>query len=164
MLLQHVAYLIARGYAPSLAAALVGLFGLAYLPGRAFIAWSGERVSLAALFAAAFVLEAVGIAVLALAPSLPGVIIYVCTFGAAYGATFPLRGAIMAHRFGRRAYGAILAAQGVPVGIASALGPLVAGRLIDAAGYGAAFESCIAALLAAAVVVAIPARAPRGLA
>ena len=164
MLLQHVAYLIARGYAPSLAAALVGLFGIAYLPGRAFIAWSGERISLAVLFAAAFALEAVGIVVLALKPSLPGVIVYVCTFGAAYGATFPLRGAIMARRFGRRAYGAILAAQGVPVGIASALGPLVAGRLIDALGYGAAFESCVIALLAAAMVVAIPARAPRALA
>jgi MFS family permease len=162
MLLQHVAYLIARGYAPSFAAALVGLFGIAYLPGRAFIAWSGERVSLAALFAAAFVLEALGIVVLALTPSLAGVLVYVCTFGAAYGATFPLRGAIMAQRFGRRSYGAILAAQGVPVGIASALGPLVAGRLIDTLGYSAAFESCVAALLAAAVVIAIPARSPAG--
>ncbi|HEY0614723.1 MAG TPA: MFS transporter [Candidatus Elarobacter sp.] len=164
MLLQHVAYLIGRGYAPSYAAALVGLFGIAYLPGRALIAWSGERISLAALFAAAFALEALGIVVLATTPSLPGVLIYVCTFGAAYGATFPLRGAIMAQRFGRRAYGAILAAQGVPVGIASALGPLVAGHLIDALGYGAAFECCFAALLAAAAIIAIPARAPRGFA
>ncbi len=98
------------------------------------------------------------------APSLWGVIAYVCTFGAAYGATFPLRGALMAQRFGRRSYGAILAAQGVPVGVVSALGPVVAGRLIDALGYGAAFESCIAALVAAAVVVAIPVPAPRGLA
>ncbi|MBV9439476.1 MAG: MFS transporter, partial [Candidatus Eremiobacteraeota bacterium] len=36
VLFVHVAYLIARGYAPSFAAALVGLFGLAYLPGRIF--------------------------------------------------------------------------------------------------------------------------------
>ena len=164
MLLEHVAYLIARGYSPSFAAVLVGLFGLAYLPGRWFIAWAGERVSLAALFSAAFAIEAVGIALLALRPSLWGVIAYVCTFGAAYGATFPLRGALMAQRFGRRSYGAILAAQGVPVGVVSALGPVVAGRLIDALGYGAAFESCIAALVAAAVVVAIPVPAPRGLA
>ena len=164
MLLEHVAYLIARGYSPAFAAVLVGLFGLAYLPGRSFIAWAGERAPLTALFAASFALQAVGIAVLAAAPSLWGVVAYVCTFGAAYGATFPLRGALMAQRFGRRSYGAILAAQGVPVGIVSALGPVVAGRLIDALGYGAAFASCIAALLAAAVVVAVPVAAARGLA
>ena len=164
MLLEQVAYLIARGYAPSFAATLVGLFGLAYLPGRAFIAWSGERISLALLFAAAFGLEALGIALLATAPTLLGVIAYVGTFGAAYGATFPLRGSLMAQRFGRRAYGAIIAAQGVPVGIGAALGPVAAGRLIDTFGYGAGFSACIAALLAAAVLVAIPVRAPRGLA
>jgi len=164
ILLEQVAYLIARGYAPSFAATLVGLFGLAYLPGRVFIAWCGERISLALLFAAAFVLEALGIALLATAPTLPGVIAYVATFGAAYGATFPLRGSLMAQRFGRRSYGAIIAAQGVPVGIGAALGPVAVGRLIDMVGYGAGFGACIAALLAAAVIVAVPVRAPRGLA
>lgn len=163
MVLEQVAYLIARGYAPAFAAVLVGLFGLAYLPGRAFIAWHGERTSLALLFAGAFALQAIGIVVLLVWPSLPGVIAYVCTFGAAYGATFPLRGALMAQRFGRRSYGAILAAQGVPVGIGAALGPVVVGRLIDAHGYGAAFAACIAALVAAAALVAVPVRAPRGL-
>jgi MFS family permease len=164
MVLEQVAYLIARGYAPAFAAALVGLFGLAYLPGRAFIAWHGERTSLALLFAAAFALQALGIVLLVKAPSLPGVIAYVCTFGAAYGATFPLRGALMAQRFGRRSYGAVIAAQGVPVGIGAALGPVVVGRLIDAYGYGTAFGACIAALVAAAAIVAVPVRAPRGLA
>jgi len=164
VLLVHVAYLIERGYAPSFAAALVGLFGIAYLPGRWFVAWAGERISFAVLFAAAFALEAFGVALLATTPALWGVIAYVCTFGAAYGATFPLRGAIMAQRFGRRSYGAILAAQGVPVGIVSALGPVAVGRLIDAFGYGAGFASCVAALLAAALVIAIPVGSARGLA
>jgi MFS family permease len=163
VVLEHVAYLIARGYAPALAAALVGLFGLAYLPGRIFVAWCGERTNLALLFAGAFALEALGVALLVKAPALPGVIAYVCTFGAAYGATFPLRGALMAQRFGRRSYGAILAAQGVPVGLGAALGPVVVGRLIDTHGYGAAFGACIAALVAAAAFVAVPVRAPRGL-
>ncbi|MBV8368131.1 MAG: MFS transporter [Candidatus Eremiobacteraeota bacterium] len=164
VLLEQVAYLIARGYAPSFAATLVGLFGLAYLPGRVFVAWSGERLSLALLFAGAFALEALGVTLLATAPTLLGVLAYVCTFGAAYGATFPLRGSLMAQRFGRRAYGSIIAAQGVPVGIGAALGPVAVGRLIDTVGYGAGFSACIAALLAAAAIVAIPVRAPRGLA
>ena len=161
MILEQVAYLIAQGYAPAFAATLVGLFGLAYLPGRAFIAWHGERTSLALLFSAAFGLQALGIVLLLKVPTLPGVIAYVCTFGAAYGATFPLRGALMARRFGRRSYGGIIAAQGVPVGIGAALGPVVVGRLIDAHGYGAAFGACIAALVAAAAIVAVPVRAPQ---
>ena len=163
ILLIHVAYLIARGYTPAYAAALLGLFGIAYLPGRFFVAWAGERMSLALLFAGAFAVEAVGIGVFAIRPTPWVVVAYVCTFGAAYGATFPLRGAIMAQRFGRSSYGSILAAQGVPVGIGSALGPLVVSRLIDALGFGAAFESCIAALAAAAVVMALPVRPARGL-
>lgn len=164
VLLEHVAYLIARGYAPVFAATVLGLFGIAYLPGRWFIAWSGDRFSLTLLFCAAFAIEALGIIVLMRAPSLPGLIVYVCTFGAAYGATFPLRGSLMAQRFGRRAYGAILAAQGLPVRIVSALGPLVAGRLIDTLGYGAGFTACAAALAAAAVIMVLPVSQPRGLA
>ncbi len=164
VLLEHVAYLIHAGYAPAFAATLVGLFGLAYLPGRWFVTWGAERIGLATLFAVTFAVEAVGVAVLATAPVLPGVIAYVCTFGAGYGATSPLRGALMAQRFGRRAYGAILAAQGVPVGIVAALGPVVTGRLIDALGYRAAFTGCVAALVLAAVLIVVPARPPRGLA
>lgn len=160
VLLEHVAYLIARGYPPAFAATLLGLFGIAYLPGRFAVAVLGDRVPLAVLFAVTFVIEALGIALLTRTTALWGVVAYVCTFGAAYGATFPLRGAIMAQRFGRRAYGAILAAQGVPVGVISALGPLVAGRIIDAAGYGPAFGACAAALTAAAVVMLIPVRTP----
>ncbi len=164
VLLEHVAYLIHAGYAPAFAATLVGLFGLAYLPGRWLVAWGADRIGVAPLFALTFGLEALGIGLLAAAPTLAGVIAYVCTFGAGYGATSPLRGALMAQRFGRRAYGAILAAQGVPVGIVAALGPVAAGRLIDALGYRAAFAGCIAALAAAAVVIVLPPRAPRGLA
>jgi len=155
VLLEHVAYIITRGYSPAFAATILGLFGIAYLPGRWFIAWSGDRFPLALLFSVTFIIEALGIVVLIVKPSTPGLILYVCTFGAAYGATFPLRGALMAQRFGRRAYGAILAAQGLPVGIVSGLGPVVVGRLIDALGYGAGFLACAAALLAAAALIAI---------
>jgi MFS family permease len=157
VLLEHVAYLIRGGYAPTFASAIVGLFGLAYLPGRWLVAWAADRVGLTSLFAATFAIEALGIALLAFVPALPGVVAYVCTFGAAYGATSPLRGALMGQRFGRRAYGAILAAQGVPVGIVAALGPVVTGRLIDTLGYRAAFAGCIAALLLAAAIVSRPA-------
>ena len=159
VLTEHIAYLIALGYAPAFAATLAGAFGLAYLPGRWFVAYASRRISLARLFALVFAVEAFGIVLLVTQHQLPGVIGYVLTFGAAYGATAPLRGAIVAERFGRRSYGAIIAAQGVPVGIVAAAGPIVAGRLIDLAGYGPALGSSIAALALAAAVMLVPARA-----
>ncbi len=45
ILLQHVSYLIARGYAPTAAAALVGLIGIAYIPGRIAVAFAGTAHS-----------------------------------------------------------------------------------------------------------------------
>lgn len=159
VLLEHVTYLISRGYAPTLAATLVGLFGIAYLPGRFIVAYASKTVPLAFLFAGAFALEGFGIALLLLARDALWVAGYVFAFGAAYGAIAPLRGAIMAQRFGRRSYGAIFAAQGVPVGILSALGPVVAGRIIDTLGFAPAFVSCIAALVVAAVIILVPTRA-----
>jgi MFS family permease len=160
VLTEHIAYLIALGYAPAFAASLAGLFGIAYLPGRWFVAHASGKVPLAVLFAIVFGAEALGVALLATLHALAGVIAYVLTFGAAYGATAPLRGAIVAERFGRRSYGAIIAAQGVPIGVLAALGPVVAGRLIDVAGYGPALWCCVGALTVAAVVVAVPVRGP----
>jgi len=156
ILLQHVAYLIARGYAPTLAATLVGFFGIAYLPGRWLVAVSSKSVSTATSLAIAFVLEAAGVALLAYARDIWWVVAYVFVFGIAYGATAPLRGAIVAERFGRRAYGTIFAAQNAIVGVFAALGPILAGRLIDVSGYLPAFFFCLAAFIAAAAITALP--------
>jgi len=158
ILLQHVAYLIARGYAPALAATLVGFFGIAYLPARWLVAVASKSVSTATQLAIAFALEAFGVVLLAFAQNIWWVVAYVAVFGMAYGATAPLRGAIVAERFGRRAYGTIFAAQNAIVGVFAALGPIVAGRLIDASGYLPAFCACVAAFVAAAAIVSVSSR------
>jgi|SRR5579872_686267 len=157
VLLHHIAYLISRGYPAAFVATLAGLIGMAYLPGRSFVSFASKRISLAVLCACTFALEASGIALLATARDAAWIVAYVLAFGAAYGAMSPLRGAIVAERFGRRAYGAIFATQGVPVGILAAAGPIVAGRVIDLFGYQSAFVACIGVLVAAAVIVLIPA-------
>jgi hypothetical protein len=157
VLVEHVAYLIARGWDPSLAATLVGLFGIAYLPGRALTAYAAGKVSLSTQLAIAFGAEALGVVLLALSSGFISVFAYVVVFGAAYGAIAPLRGAIVAEHFGRRSYGAIIAAQGLIIGIASALGPIVAGGLIDRAGYGLALGACALVFAGAAVAIMFPA-------
>ena len=155
VLVEHIAYLISRGYAPTLVASIVGLIGVSYLPGRLAVAIGSRRLGLRTLIAIAFALEALGIAWLNSAFDLVVVIAYVVAFGAAYGALAPLRGAIVAEAFGRRAYGAIITAQGIPIAVLGALGPFVGGRLIDRIGYPACFEICIATLAIAIVAIAL---------
>ena len=150
---EHIAFLITRGFAPTLVTAIVGLFGIAYLPGRTIVAIFGRRVPLKFLVAGTFALEGVGVAVLLSAHVTAAIVAYVIAFGAAYGALSPLRGAIMAERFGRRAYGSIIAAQGIPVAILSALGPVAGGRLIDVFGYTSSFEACICSLIVGTVLM-----------
>ena len=60
-----------------------------------------------------------------------GLILYVVIYGCPYGAFSPLRASVMADHFGRRAYGAITAGQGIPVALCAGLGPLAAGWLYD---------------------------------
>jgi MFS family permease len=153
ILLEHIAYLVSRGFAPTLVASLAGLLGIVYLPARWLIAFLNARVGSSTLLAAAFVLEAAGVAILMSAHDVAAIVAYVTLFGVGYGATAPLRGALVAERFGRRDYGTIFASQNAIVAVASALGPLVAGRMIDVAGYPEAFLTCIASLVAAAVLV-----------
>ena len=155
VLVEHIAFLISRGLAATLVTAIVGLFGIAYLPGRLVVAMLAPKLPLQKLVVGALVLEAAGVALLVNAHSALTVGIYVLVFGAAYGALSPLRGAMMAEHFGRRAYGAITAAQGIPIGILSALGPFVGGFLIDVVGYVPSFALCIVLLAVGAAVMLV---------
>lgn len=156
VLVEHIAFLISRGFAATLVTTIVGLFGIAYLPGRAIVAFFGRRVPLQLLVAGAFAMEGLGVAVLLSAHAALSIVAYVVVFGAAYGALSPLRGAIMAERFGRRAYGSIIAAQGIPIAILAALGPLVGGRLIDVFGYTSSFVGCVTALILGTALMLLP--------
>lgn len=153
---EHIAFLISRGFAPQLVATIVGLWGIAYLPGRTIVANAGRGLPLQYLLAAFIAIEAAGVAILLNAHSVWAIVAYLIVFAGAYGAIAPLRASIMAEHFGRRAYGAIITTQGIPVAILSALGPLACGRLIDAFGYPASFEGCIAALALGALLMLVP--------
>jgi MFS family permease len=103
------------------------------------------------------VAQAAGIAVLVLAGSSLGwLILYVLIYGSAYGAFSPLRASVMADHFGRRAYGAITAVQGIPVALCAGLGPLAAGWLYDMLHhYELAFWLCSGVFLLAAAGLAL---------
>jgi predicted MFS family arabinose efflux permease len=156
VIIEHIIFLTSRGFAASLVTTVVGLFGIAYLPGRMIVVYASRRVRLQLLVAAAVALEALGVILLLNAHGIATMVLYVLIFGGAYGALSPLRGAIMAERFGRRSYGTIISAQGIPIAALSALGPLVGGRLIDSFGYTVSFEGCIGALVLATLLMLVP--------
>ena len=154
---HQVAFMISRGTDAVLAATLSGMLGLASLPGRYVFNILSGRISPQKLLTLSVVVQAVGIAVLVLAgPSLAWLILYVLLYGSAYGAFSPLRASVMADHFGRRAYGAITAVQGIPLALCAGLGPLAAGWLFDVLHhYDLAFWLCAAAFLLAATGLAL---------
>jgi MFS family permease len=153
---HQIAFLISRGTNALLAATLAGMLGLASLPARYVFNILSSRISPQKLLTLSVVAQAVGIVVLLLAASsLVWLILYVVIYGSAYGAFSPLRASVMADHFGRRAYGAITALQGVPLAACAALGPLTAGWLYDMLHhYEPAFWLCASAFLLAATGLA----------
>ncbi|GHO63635.1 MFS transporter [Ktedonobacter sp. SOSP1-52] len=149
---HQIPALIARGYDPVLAATVAGGLGLASLPGRVFINLISERVTPQTLLWGSVLAQATGMVLLILAPSPGWLIPYVLLYGAAYGAISPLYASVMAEHVGRRAYGSILALQGIFVAFCSGLGPLAAGWLYDQLhNYTLAFWLCVGVLLLAAL-------------
>ena len=155
---HQIPYMIGRGYSPVLAATMAGLLGLASLPGRFALNTISDRVGPHGLLAACIAAQALGVAMLAVAASLPLLLAYVVLYGFAFGAVNPLRASVMAQHFGRRAYGSITGVQGMATWLGAGLGPLVAGWLYDrSGGYGLALGLAVAALaLSSLAIVCTP--------
>jgi MFS family permease len=152
ILVHQVASLISRGYDAELVAMLAGLLGLASLPGRYLFNVLSERIASQTLLGIGIVVQAIGVLVLLSAPNLGWLLVYVVLYGAAYGAISPLGASMMADHFGRRAYGAITAMQGIAITLCSGLGVLAAGWLYDRLGsYTLSFWLCAGAFGFAAI-------------
>jgi len=159
---HQVPYMIGRGYGPVLAAGMAGLVGLASLPGRFALNAISDRIGHDRLLTACIAAQALGVAMLAVASSLPLLLAYVAIYGFAFGAVNPLRASVMAQHFGRRAYGSITGVQGVATWLGAGLGPLAAGWLYDrSGGYALALWLAVAALALSSLAVALTPRHER---
>jgi MFS family permease len=159
-----IAYLTEAGYDPLLAGLAAGLVGTASLPGRLALNALGDRMPRALVLAGVLVSQVAALAVLLAQQNLVWVFAFVLLYGAGFGAITPLRAALVADYFGRANYGSILAAQGLILAVARALGPLLAGYLRDVtASYGLAFGlvAALTGLAAAGTILADRAHAPR---
>ena len=152
---HQIPYMIGRGSGPVLAAGIAGLVGLVSLPGRFVLNTLSDRLGPHGLLTACVAAQALGVAVLSVAGSLPLLLAYAAVYGFAFGAVSPLRASVMAGHFGRRAYGSITGVQGVATGLGAGLGPLAAGWLYDRSGsYELALWLAVAALTLSALAVA----------
>jgi MFS family permease len=160
VLLAHVvAYLIGRGYDPVLAAGVLGLAGLASLPGRFIFNVVSDRFGPQPLLGLCLFFQGLSVFLLMAAGPVPFLVAFIVVYGSAFGAISPLRASVLADHFGRVAYGAISSVQGVPGGLFAGIGPFLAGLLYDHFGdYRLALSLTAAAFLGAALAIFITPR------
>ncbi len=157
-----IPFLAGRGYAPTLAAAMIGWMGAMQLPSRVLFASIVRRSGHRALNVAIFAGQAAGVAQLALARHLPTLAPMVVVLGAANGMSTLARATTVAEIFGPRHYGAISGAIALGANGARATGP-VASAMLQAAlgGYEPLFWTLTAALALAGLAVAMTGVRPR---
>jgi MFS family permease len=147
--------LLERGHTPAFAGAALGMVGLMALPGRLVFTPLGSRWPRAAVTAAIFALQGLGIAALMLGGGTVGVWAFVVLFGAGFGAITPARAALVAELYGRASFGTVSGALALLLALARAAAPIGASLLYLAGGGYPLVLAVLAALsfLAAAAVL-----------
>ncbi|MFO7170043.1 MAG: MFS transporter [Chloroflexota bacterium] len=152
---HFIPYLVSRGHTTAFAASVAGLFGLMSLTGRLLIGPLGDRFPRLLVTAGLMAMQAVGLTVLALAPTQTGALVYVALFGAGTGTMTIMRAALLAERYGPANFGSISGAQNIVLTGASTLAPLGAGLLATALGGYPTLLLLLAALSGAALVAVL---------
>jgi MFS family permease len=154
--LHLIPYLVAHGHAATAVAMAIGWMGAMQIPGRLlFIAVAGRFGALGVTMAV-FLAQAVGLGLVALAPSLPGgLILVIAVLGAANGMATLARATTLAEVFGPAHYASISGAIALGANGARALGPVGAAVLYTLlGGYRPVFWSLAAALVVMGGIVA----------
>jgi MFS family permease len=147
-----IPYLVDRGYAPAVAAMMVGWMGAMQLPGRLFFVPVAARLGPRWATAAVFGAQAAALAQLPLVRALPTLVPSVMMLGAANGMSTLARASSIAEIFGPRHYGAIAGAMALGSNGARAVGPVGASLLAVALG---SYERLFWALAAALAIVSL---------
>ena len=147
--------LLERGHSPAFAGAALGMVGLMALPGRLVFTPLGSRWPRAAVTAAIFALQGLGIAALMAGGGTMGVWAFVVLFGAGFGAITPARAALVAELYGRASFGTVSGTLALLLALARAAAPVGASLLYLAGGGYPLVLAVLAALsfLAAAAVL-----------
>jgi MFS family permease len=160
--LHLIPYLVAHGHAAAGVAMAIGWMGAMQIPGRLLFVAVAGRFGALGVTMAVFLVQALGLALVALAPSLPGgLMLVIAVLGAANGMATLARATTLAEVFGPAHYASISGAIALGANGSRALGPVGAAVLYTVlGGYRPVFWSLAGALLLTGGVVA--ATAARG--
>jgi MFS family permease len=156
-----IPYLIGHGYPLATAAMFIGWMGAMQLVGRVLFGPVASRFGHRPMTAAIFVVQAVGLGLLASVARMPSIIPIIVLMGAANGMATLARASIVAEIFGRRNYGAISGAMALGANGARAVGPVGASLLLVAFGaYEIVFWMLAGTVFAAGLAVLFVRDAP----
>jgi MFS family permease len=150
-----IPYLLEGGRGASFAAFAAGLMGLMQVPGRVLFAAAGRALPRRYEAPAVFLLQGVGLAVLAATRAPAGVIAAVCLFGMGNGMATLVRATAIADAYGAAFYGSIAGVAAACATGARAVAPVVAaGTYVAFEGY----KPLLWLLVVGSVLAAVSAR------
>jgi MFS family permease len=155
--LHLIPYMVDNGRAAGAVAVAIGWMGAMQIPGRLLFVGVAGRFGPLGVTMAVFIAQALGLVLVALAPSLPGgLILVIAVLGAANGMATLARATTLAQVFGPAHYATISGAVALGANGARALGPVGAAVLYALlGGYRPVFWSLAGALVAVGGIVAV---------
>lgn len=134
VVLHEVAYLTDIGISEVAAATALGMMVALSIPGRILFGWLGDRFDKRYVLMATFVLQAIGVFILANVETIEQVYIFLVVFGVGYGGGMPVYFAMRAEYFGRKDFATIQGIMQMFLIIPTVIGPIFAGYVYDVNG------------------------------
>jgi len=147
-----VSYLRSRGYSPTAAAIGAGAIGVMSVSGRIAFTRLVRRLRLARVAAVMLVGQLIGIAALVWVPRPAGLLLFVVTFGSAFGVMTIARPALLGDYVVAHVFARVSGVQAMLVDLGRIAAPLLAGVLIAWTGGYDAMLAAVAACSAFAAV------------
>lgn len=130
------AFAQSRGVAPVPAAGLVGALGLASVVGRLVLGAVADRVGVLTTYRGCYLVVGASFALWLLPDAGHGALLaFAVLFGVGYGGFVALLPSVVAERFGLAGFGALVGILYSANALGAAVGPWVAGALVDEHGY-----------------------------
>ena len=160
LIVHQIPYLESLGADKTLAGGVVVMFSVFSIIGRLAGGYFGDLYSKQKVLSVAMAIMTLGIALLGVCNNLTQAIIVTCLVAPGFGATAPLRPAILADFFGIKALGTIAGLSRLFVTIGSFGGPVVVGLAVDTYGSYSLGWLFVAVPVAFAIPVMLLAKKP----
>jgi len=150
--IHHIPAISSFGMSRGTAALVILGVSLFSVFGRLASGYMGDQMDKRKVIAIAFVFQFIGTLAFAFTSSPWHLVIFMVTWGFGFGASIPVRFALIADLFGRRSYGSVMGTMMTTSAIFGVVGPVLVGWVFDVRGnYREPFM-----LMALSVLIAIP--------